>query len=95
MLVSNIQVAPKDTGWFIEGIATLPEKQGHGFADMLISEAVKLARKKKIGKISATIKPGNAKSAELFKKHGFREEGFLKDYYGKGKHRILVSAILE
>ncbi|HLC78978.1 MAG TPA: GNAT family N-acetyltransferase [archaeon] len=94
-LISNIQVMTKNKNWFIEGVATLPEKQGRGLANNLINEVLKIAKEKKIRKINATVKPDNAKSRALFEKNGFAEVDFLKDYYGKGKDRILVSTTLK
>lgn len=91
-LVSNIHVFEKEKNkWLIHGIATLPEKQGKGLADILLKELIKKARKNKIEEIIASIRPGNEKSISLFEKNNFKEKEFVKDYHGRGKHRLLFA----
>ncbi|MEK6972923.1 MAG: GNAT family N-acetyltransferase [archaeon] len=96
ILISNIQVAEKKKNvWFIEGIATIPEKQHKGLAEILLKKAIKISRQKRIMKISALIRPCNQKSINLFLKNGFKKIKIIENYYGKGKDRILAELAIK
>lgn len=89
-LVSNIHIKKQEDGWYVFTCCTSPSHQGKGLAKKLLEKVLEMSKKEGNKRITATIKPSNINSLKLFEKKGFKKVKYLKDHYGKGKHRILM-----
>ena len=55
-----------------------------------------ISQKKDLGytEIELTVAPENQIAIDLYKKHGYKQESFLKDEYGTGVDRFMMKKIL-
>jgi ribosomal-protein-alanine N-acetyltransferase len=65
----------------ITNIAVHPEWRGAGVATMLITELLKTARGKGANRFTLEVRVNNEPAISLYKKFGFRVEGYRKKYY--------------
>ena len=69
----------------IEIINVDPRYHGEGIGSRLLSAAEEDMKNKKINKVRLEVSTGNIPAIRLYKKFGFKQEYYLKNYY-KYKH---------
>jgi [ribosomal protein S18]-alanine N-acetyltransferase len=73
--------------WFIldEGhitnIAVHPEYRGAGAGDMIVEALIELCKLESIASMTLEVRISNIVAQNLYKKHGFIQEGIRKNYY--------------
>lgn len=75
---------------WILAIGVLPYYQGNRIGFNLLDCLVTKIKKYDIGLIKLTVKPNNKKAINLYKKYGFCERLYSKDYFGKNDDRIIM-----
>ena len=75
----------------IGNIVTAKEHRGNGYATTVLSVLLNLLRQNGISKVFLEVEDGNEPAISLYKKHGFAQYGYRRDYYGQGKDAILMS----
>jgi len=90
-LVGLCHYSPKaPERWFVENIAVDECWRGQGVGRTLLETAlVEIEAACPGAAVGCTIAPSNAASRALFARHGFAATGFVEDYYGPGKDRLL------
>ncbi|MEW1641851.1 GNAT family N-acetyltransferase [Streptomyces sp. NPDC091219] len=80
---------------WIMSLAVTPHQQGHGLGRRLIVEALRRLRTESVHQVRLTVEPTNAAAIMLYRSLGFSsEQGVLKDYFGPGEHRLLMTLAL-
>ncbi|MCG7409913.1 GNAT family N-acetyltransferase [Paenibacillus sp. ACRRX] len=64
--------------WYINFIATAPRYQGLGVGNVLMQEASHQARQAGMPRCSLFVEPSNTRAIQLYQKHGFVEQYYLK-----------------
>jgi ribosomal protein S18 acetylase RimI-like enzyme len=77
-------------GWFIVAKKCRGQEIGHKLLDKVENEL----RKYKIKKLFVSAENENQKAKKFYKKHGFRKEGLLRDYYGQGEDQVILGKYL-
>ncbi len=75
----------------IGNIVTAKEHRGNGYATTVLGVLLNLLRQNGISKVFLEVEDGNEPAISLYKKHGFAQYGYRRDYYGQGKDAILMS----
>ena len=75
----------------IGNIVTAKEHRGNGYATTVLGVLLNLLRQNGISKVFLEVEDGNDPAISLYKKHGFAQYGYRRDYYGQGKDAILMS----
>lgn len=65
----------------ITNIAVHPEYRGIGAGDMIMDALVELCALEGIASMTLEVRKSNIAAQNLYKKHGFIEEGIRKNYY--------------
>ncbi|WP_405859356.1 GNAT family N-acetyltransferase [Streptomyces sp. NBC_01515] len=80
---------------WIMSLAVIPHQQGHGLGRRLMVEALRRLRTESVRQVRLTVEPTNAAAIMLYRSLGFSsEQGVLKDYFGPGEHRLLMTLAL-
>ena len=87
--------------WLIAGemqilnIATAPQRQRRGVADLLLNQAFLNCRK--IGLVSAwlEVRAGNSGAINLYHRHGFERNGIRRGYYRDGEDAFLMVKLFD
>ncbi|MFJ3894255.1 GNAT family N-acetyltransferase [Streptomyces sp. NPDC090083] len=80
---------------WIMSLAVTPHQQGHGLGRRLMVEALRRLRTESVHQVRLTVEPTNAAAIMLYRSLGFSsEQGVLKDYFGPGEHRLLMTLAL-
>ena len=81
---------------WIMSLAVTPHQQGHGLGRRLMVEALRRLRAEgSVHQVRLTVEPTNAAAIMLYRSLGFSSEpGVLKDYFGPGEHRLLMTLAL-
>ena len=74
----------------IYSVAVNPEFRGQGIGDMLISHTKSFAARMGYSTISLEVSQANSTAISLYSKYGFKEVGQKPNYYGKGKHALVM-----
>lgn len=75
----------------IGNIVTAKEHRGNGYATTVLGVLLNLLKQNGIRKVFLEVEDGNDPAISLYKKHGFAQYGYRRDYYGQGKDAILMS----
>jgi ribosomal-protein-alanine N-acetyltransferase len=75
----------------IGNIVTAKEHRGNGYATTVLGVLLNLLRQNGVSKVFLEVEDGNEPAISLYKKHGFAQYGYRRDYYGQGKDAILMS----
>ena len=75
----------------IGNIVTSKEHRGNGYATTVLGVLLNLLKQNGIHKVFLEVEDGNEPAISLYKKHGFAQYGYRRDYYGQGKDAILMS----
>ena len=65
----------------ITNVAVHPEYRGIGVGDMIIESLVEVCRLNSINSMTLEVRKSNVIAQNLYKKHGFIDEGVRKNYY--------------
>ncbi|MER6206659.1 GNAT family N-acetyltransferase [Streptomyces sp. NPDC001073] len=80
---------------WIMSLAVTPHQQGHGLGRRLMVEALRRLRTESVHQVRLTVEPTNAAAIMLYRSLGFSsQQGVLKDYFGPGEHRLLMTLAL-
>ena len=80
---------------WIMSLAVTPHQQGQGLGRRLMVEALRRLRTESVHQVRLTVEPTNAAAIMLYRSLGFSsEQGVLKDYFGPGEHRLLMTLAL-
>lgn len=75
----------------ITNIAVHPDYRGNGIGDLLINGLIELCKDKNVIAMTLEVRSSNKVAQNLYKKHGFVEEGIRKKYYeDNGEDAILM-----
>lgn len=74
----------------ITNIAVHPEYRGIGTGDMLVEALIELCRLENIASMTLEVRKSNIIAQNLYKKHGFIEEGIRKNYYADTKEDAVI-----
>ena len=75
----------------IGNIVTAKAHRGHGYATNVMSVLLNILGQNDIKKVFLEVENDNAPAIALYKKLGFDQYGYRRDYYGQGKDAILMS----
>ena len=75
----------------IGNIVTAKVHRGNGYATTVLGVLLNLLKQNGIRKVFLEVEDGNDPAISLYKKHGFAQYGYRRDYYGQGKDAILMS----
>lgn len=82
--------------WFILGeghitnIAVHPEFRGVGTGDILLQALISLCKREGITSMTLEVRASNIIAQNLYKKHGFIQEGIRKNYYSDTKEDGII-----
>ncbi|MBQ3437574.1 MAG: GNAT family N-acetyltransferase [Fusobacterium sp.] len=74
---------------FLYGISTLKKHRHKGYANFLLNETEKYLKKLDFKEIELTVDPKNEIAKSMYRKHGYNQEKYLKDEYGKDIDRFV------
>ena len=92
-IVEYMQIFNKKS-LFLYGISTLKKYRHKGYANYILNETEKILKDLGYKEIELTVAPENEIAINLYKKHGYKQESFLKDEYGTGIDRFMMKKIL-
>lgn len=72
-------------------VAVAEELQGHGFASMIIAEALEFLKGKGVHRATAIVKEGNEAGIKFFLKNGFAREAVLEKYTRNGESAVQLA----
>ena len=75
----------------IGNIVTHKDYRGRGFASVMLEILLDGLKRREVAKVFLEVEHDNEPAIALYKKFGFEQYGFRRDYYGKGKDAILMS----
>ena len=75
----------------IGNIVTAKAHRGHGYATDVMSNLLNILRENGIKKVFLEVENDNVPAIALYRKLGFGQYGYRRDYYGHGKDAILMS----
>ena len=93
-IVEYMQVFNKKS-LFLYGISTLKKYRWKGYANFILNETEKILKKLGYEEIELTVAPDNEVAINLYKKHAYSQEKFLKDEYGTGIDRYMMRKMLK
>lgn len=67
------------------------ERRGHG--RRLVEALIEAARERGLTKLTLEVEAGNEPAVGLYRRLGFAEVGRRKDFYGKGRHALLMDLV--
>lgn len=79
---------------FLYGISTLKKYRHKGYANFLLNQTEKYLKDLGYKEIELTVDPQNEIAKSMYKKHGYIQENFLKNEYGKNIDRYVLKKIL-
>ena len=79
-----------DGEYFLHKTFVSKNARGRGIVAKVFAALLEKTDKLKL-KITLTVAPDNEKAVALYEKQGFTEKKLLKDYYGKGKDRFIMT----
>jgi ribosomal-protein-alanine N-acetyltransferase len=75
----------------ITNIAVHPEYRRQGIGNKLVENLILIAEEEGISRMTLEVRRGNCAAQNMYKKHGFVEEGFRKAYYAdNGEDAIIM-----
>jgi ribosomal-protein-alanine N-acetyltransferase len=76
-------------------LAVIPHQRGHGLGRRLMVEVLRRLRTEGVRQVRLTVEPTSEAAITLYQSLGFSsEEGVVKDYFGPGEHRLLMTLAL-
>ena len=74
----------------INNIAVSPAHQNKGVASMLLDKIIYFANKKRLIGLTLEVRVSNIPAISLYKKYGFIQEGYRKNYYSTPQEDALI-----
>ena len=71
-------------------ICVHPEMRNLGVGSGLLSCALQWGRHMEAGRVLLEVREGNLPALSFYRRHGFAENGFLRDFYGEGLNGITM-----
>ncbi|MCA9508930.1 MAG: GNAT family N-acetyltransferase [Myxococcales bacterium] len=65
-----------------------PSIQGQGLGSLLMQEALRWAKAQGLSRVELSVFASNIKAQNLYKKHGFTQEGLRKNYLNHGDNQF-------
>ena len=79
--------------WEVENVVVAAELLRRGIANELVSELIKSAERKAASAILLEVRESNVPARRLYEKHGFREVGRRRAYYGDPAEEAILYAL--
>lgn len=76
---------------YMEGFYIRPEYQGRGHGAALLAGVRQQLAGAGFKRLLATVDPANRAGCRLYDRAGFTQVSHLPDYYGPGRHRLLLA----
>ena len=76
-------------------IAVLPEFQGRGIGKKILTEIIKIAKRRGAKSMIFEVRVSNVPALHIYQKFGFKIVGRIKRYYMSGEDALTMSANLE
>ncbi|MFI6460489.1 GNAT family N-acetyltransferase [Streptomyces sp. NPDC050528] len=76
-------------------LGVFPEFQGKGLGRALLIDALRRSKATGARRMNLVVRPDNAPARHLYEACGFRDVGFVKDYYGPGRDRVLMTLVFD
>lgn len=80
---------------YLEGFYIRKEYRRRGYGRELLDAVKKLLAGEGFTRLLVTLAPENEAGLRLYEGTGFQEVDYLPDYYGPGRHRLLMAARLD
>lgn len=77
----------------ITNIAVLPEFRRMGAASSLMGALIDFCKSAGLIKLTLEVRRSNSAAIQLYKKYGFKETGFRKQYYADNREDALIMAL--
>ncbi|MFX1451469.1 MAG: GNAT family N-acetyltransferase [Promethearchaeota archaeon] len=78
-----------NVGWFLN-IAVMKGNQGKGIGYKLLEKLMDFFKESRCKEVHLTVTPNNLGAIHLYEKFKFKKIKIIKDYFGKGKDRLLM-----
>lgn len=75
-------------------LSVLAKTDGEGIGTQLTQACVERLESLGAQTILLTVAPDNARAISIYRKLGFTDQGFIKEYYGKGADRHVMQRIV-
>ena len=75
---------------YITNIAVFPEFRKKGIASKLLEFLFDFAKQKELSFVSLEVRESNMPAISLYKKFGFENEGFRKNFYTNPKENAII-----
>ncbi len=93
LLLSPPTAYVQEEGSVVSSLVKMAVGNGLGFTvnkENILNETEKILKDLDYKEIELTVAPENEIAINLYKKHGYIQEKFLKDEYGEGIHRYMM-----
>ena len=74
----------------ITNIAVHPEYRKQGIGNLLMDNLITLCNENNINSLTLEVRESNLPAQNLYKKHGFKEEGIRKNFYDNPKENAII-----
>lgn len=74
----------------ITNIAVHPEYRKQGIGNLLMDNLITLCKENNINSLTLEVRQSNLPAQNLYKKHGFKEEGIRKNFYDNPKENAII-----
>ncbi|WP_158711484.1 GNAT family N-acetyltransferase [Streptomyces xylophagus] len=74
-------------------LGIFPEWQRKGHGRALLDAAVRHSKATGACRMNLVVRPDNEAARRLYGRYGFHDVGFVKDYYGPGRDRVLMTLV--
>lgn len=74
----------------ITNVAVHPDYRKKGIGNLLIESLISLCRELNIKSLTLEVRESNTPAKNLYKKHGFKEEGLRKNFYSNPKENAII-----
>lgn len=71
-------------------VMVAPEHRRHGIGRGLIEAGLAWVEERRVGRVLLEVEHGNAPALALYRRLGFTELARRKDYYGAGRHALVM-----
>ena len=78
---------------YIGNIAVDECYRRRGIGDELLEKSIEIAKEKHLEFLTLEVRKSNIPAVNLYSKHGFKEEGILKNHYSDPKEDALVMTV--
>ena len=90
-LVGYCVLVNKNNKGVIASLAVRPDFRRRSIGEMLLEDAIRIAREALVNSIELQVRVENSSAISLYSKFGFKTEGRIRNYYGRGKDGLLMT----